>query len=63
MNDVSARRLLRMATPSQWLMGKTFDTFAPLGPWIVTRDEIADPHALEISLEIGGELLQTFQYP
>jgi 2-keto-4-pentenoate hydratase/2-oxohepta-3-ene-1,7-dioic acid hydratase in catechol pathway len=55
-NDVSARDF-QMAT-SQWLMGKTFDTFAPMGPWIVTRDEIADPHALDISLEIGGETLQ-----
>lgn len=55
-NDVSARDF-QMAT-SQWLMGKTFDTFAPMGPWIVTADEIADPHALDISLEIGGETLQ-----
>ena len=55
-NDVSARDF-QMAT-SQWLMGKTFDTFAPMGPCIVTRDEIADPHALDISLEIGGEMLQ-----
>ena len=55
-NDVSARDY-QMAT-SQWLMGKTFDTFAPMGPWIVTRDEIADPHALDLSLEISGEVLQ-----
>lgn len=55
-NDVTARDY-QMVT-SQWLMGKTFDTFAPMGPWIVTRDEIADPHALDISLEIGGEILQ-----
>jgi 2-keto-4-pentenoate hydratase/2-oxohepta-3-ene-1,7-dioic acid hydratase in catechol pathway len=55
-NDVTARDY-QMAT-SQWLMGKTFDTFAPMGPWIVTRDDIADPHALDISLEIGGEMLQ-----
>jgi 2-keto-4-pentenoate hydratase/2-oxohepta-3-ene-1,7-dioic acid hydratase in catechol pathway len=55
-NDVSARDY-QMST-SQWLMGKTFDTFAPMGPWIVTADEIADPHALDISLEIGGEILQ-----
>ncbi|HLH42185.1 MAG TPA: fumarylacetoacetate hydrolase family protein [Bryobacteraceae bacterium] len=55
-NDVSARDY-QMAT-SQWLMGKTFDTFAPMGPWIVTHDEIANPHALDISLEIGGETLQ-----
>jgi 2-keto-4-pentenoate hydratase/2-oxohepta-3-ene-1,7-dioic acid hydratase in catechol pathway len=55
-NDVSARDF-QNAT-SQWLMGKTFDTFAPMGPWIVTKDEIADPHALDISLEIGGHVLQ-----
>jgi acylpyruvate hydrolase len=55
-NDVSARDFQGAST--QWLMGKSFDTFAPTGPWIVTRDEIADPHALDISLEIGGETLQ-----
>jgi len=55
-NDVSARDF-QMAT-TQWLMGKTFDTFAPMGPAIVTADEIPDPHALDISLEIGGETLQ-----
>ncbi|HVO99802.1 MAG TPA: fumarylacetoacetate hydrolase family protein [Bryobacteraceae bacterium] len=55
-NDVSARDL-QMAT-TQWLMGKTCDTFAPMGPAIITKDEIADPHNLDISLEIGGEVLQ-----
>ncbi len=55
-NDVSARDY-QMAT-TQWLMGKTFDTFAPMGPWIVSADEIADPHALDISLKIGDEVLQ-----
>jgi 2-keto-4-pentenoate hydratase/2-oxohepta-3-ene-1,7-dioic acid hydratase in catechol pathway len=55
-NDVSARDI-QNAT-SQWLLGKTCDTFAPMGPWIVTADEIADPHALDIWLEIGGERLQ-----
>ncbi len=55
-NDVSARDF-QMAT-TQWLMGKTFDTFAPMGPWIVTKDEISDPHALDISIEIGGVVLQ-----
>ena len=55
-NDVSARDF-QLAT-TQWLMGKTFDTFAPMGPWLVTKDEIADPHELDISLEIGGEILQ-----
>lgn len=56
LNDVSARDF-QMAT-TQWLMGKTFDTFAPCGPTLVTADEIADPHALDISLEINGEVLQ-----
>ena len=56
-NDVSARDF-QMAT-SQWMMGKTFDTFAPIGPWIVSADEIADPHALDISLRINGETLQS----
>jgi 2-keto-4-pentenoate hydratase/2-oxohepta-3-ene-1,7-dioic acid hydratase in catechol pathway len=55
-NDVSARDY-QLAT-TQWLMGKTFDTFAPMGPWIVSADEIADPHTLDIGLSIGGEVLQ-----
>jgi 2-keto-4-pentenoate hydratase/2-oxohepta-3-ene-1,7-dioic acid hydratase in catechol pathway len=55
-NDVSARDF-QNAT-SQWLMGKTFDTFAPMGPWIVTKDEITDPHALDISMEVSGLVLQ-----
>ncbi|HEY3458598.1 MAG TPA: fumarylacetoacetate hydrolase family protein [Bryobacteraceae bacterium] len=55
-NDVSARDYQRATT--QWLMGKTFDTFAPIGPWIVSADEIADPHNLDIQLEISGERLQ-----
>jgi 2-keto-4-pentenoate hydratase/2-oxohepta-3-ene-1,7-dioic acid hydratase in catechol pathway len=55
-NDVSARDYQRATT--QWLMGKTFDTFAPVGPWIATADEIEDPHALDISLDINGEVLQ-----
>jgi 2-keto-4-pentenoate hydratase/2-oxohepta-3-ene-1,7-dioic acid hydratase in catechol pathway len=56
-NDVSARDV-QMAT-SQWLMGKTFDTFAPMGPMLVSADEIPDPHALDISLTINGEVLQS----
>jgi 2-keto-4-pentenoate hydratase/2-oxohepta-3-ene-1,7-dioic acid hydratase in catechol pathway len=56
-NDVSARDF-QMAT-TQWTIGKTFDTFCPMGPAIVTADEIEDPHALAISLTIGGETLQS----
>src|ERR1700730_10341732 len=56
LNDVSARDF-QMAT-SQWMIGKTFDTFAPIGPAIVTVDEIEDPHNLKIQLELSGELMQ-----
>ena len=56
LNDVSARDV-QLAT-SQWTLGKSFPTFAPMGPAIVTADEIADPHALDVKLEIDGELLQ-----
>jgi 2-keto-4-pentenoate hydratase/2-oxohepta-3-ene-1,7-dioic acid hydratase in catechol pathway len=56
LNDVSARDF-QMAT-SQWMIGKTFDTFAPFGPAIVTADEIADPHSLRISLTLNGETMQ-----
>ena len=56
-NDVSARDY--QAATSQWMIGKTFDTFAPMGPAIVTADEIPDPHALEIQTVINGEVLQS----
>jgi 2-keto-4-pentenoate hydratase/2-oxohepta-3-ene-1,7-dioic acid hydratase in catechol pathway len=56
-NDVSARDF-QMAV-SQWTMGKNFDTFAPMGPWLVTADEIPDPHNLAITLTINGETLQS----
>lgn len=57
LNDVSARDI-QLAT-TQWVMGKTFDTFCPMGPYLVTADEIADPHNLDISLDIAGEVLQS----
>lgn len=56
LNDVSARDV-QLAT-SQWTLGKSFDTFAPIGPAIVTTDEIQDPHTLDIQLSIDGEVLQ-----
>lgn len=55
-NDVSARDY--QTRISQWTMGKTFDTFAPMGPALVTRDEVPDPGNLRISLTIDGETLQ-----
>jgi 2-keto-4-pentenoate hydratase/2-oxohepta-3-ene-1,7-dioic acid hydratase in catechol pathway len=56
LNDVSARDV--QLSTSQWSLGKSFDTFAPMGPAIVTKDEVPDPHALDICLSIGGEVLQ-----
>jgi 2-keto-4-pentenoate hydratase/2-oxohepta-3-ene-1,7-dioic acid hydratase in catechol pathway len=56
-NDVSARDFQRAT--SQWIMGKTFDTFCPIGPAIVTADEIEDPHTLDISLTLSGEVMQS----
>jgi 2-keto-4-pentenoate hydratase/2-oxohepta-3-ene-1,7-dioic acid hydratase in catechol pathway len=56
-NDVSARDI-QLAT-SQWTLGKSFPSFCPLGPSIVTADEVPDPHALDISLTIDGETLQS----
>jgi 2-keto-4-pentenoate hydratase/2-oxohepta-3-ene-1,7-dioic acid hydratase in catechol pathway len=56
LNDVSARDI-QLAT-SQWILGKSFDTFCPIGPAIVTKDEVPDPHNLDIQLSIGGEVLQ-----
>ncbi len=55
-NDVSARDY-QLAT-SQWTIGKTFDTFGPTGPSIVSKDEVADPHNLRISLKLNGQVLQ-----
>jgi acylpyruvate hydrolase len=55
-NDVSARDY-QFAT-SQWMVGKTFDTHCPMGPALILKDEISDPHDLDISLSIGGEVLQ-----
>ena len=55
-HDVSARDY-QLAT-SQWTIGKTFDTFGPMGPELVAKDEIADPHNLRISLELNGQVLQ-----
>ena len=55
-NDVSARDV-QMST-SQWSLAKSFPSYCPMGPAIVTADEIADPHVLGISLTINGETMQ-----
>ncbi|MEZ5309647.1 MAG: fumarylacetoacetate hydrolase family protein [Microthrixaceae bacterium] len=55
-NDVSARDA--QFADGQWLRAKSFDTFCPLGPWIVTPDEIADVQNLRIACRVNGEYLQ-----
>ena len=57
-STIENRRKREMDRFLDWLAGKWFDTFAPCGPWIVTADEVADPHNLEIKLTINGELRQ-----
>jgi len=56
-NDVSARGV-QLAT-SQWTLGKSFPTFTPMGPYIVTQDEVVDPHNLDIKLTLSGEVMQS----
>lgn len=57
-HDVSARDWQKSRSGGQWLLGKSFDTFGPLGPWLVSKDEIADPGKLRIQFRLSGETLQ-----
>ncbi len=57
-HDVSARDWQLNRPGGQWLMGKTFDWFAPVGPELVTRDEVGDPSHLDIALRLNGETMQ-----
>jgi 2-keto-4-pentenoate hydratase/2-oxohepta-3-ene-1,7-dioic acid hydratase in catechol pathway len=56
-DDVSARDL-QLRIDSQWTRGKSLDTFCPVGPWIVTRDEITDPHNLSVKTKVNGKVRQ-----
>lgn len=61
LNDVSARDIqmgVQTGLGAQWFRGKSLDTFAPMGPWIVTKDELPEPHNLRISLRLNGEIRQ-----
>ena len=58
MNDISERDF-QTKRSGQWTKGKSHDTFGPLGPWLVTRDEVGDPHNLEMWLDVNGERRQT----
>lgn len=57
-NDVSERHFQTGLT-GQWTKGKSCDTFGPTGPWLVTRDEVPDPQALAMSLDVNGRRMQT----
>lgn len=57
-NDVSERTFQKKIS-GQWTKGKSCDTFGPLGPWLVTRDEIKDPQNLDLSLDLNGKRMQT----
>lgn len=57
-NDVSARRWQKEGGGKQWCRGKSFDTFCPLGPHLVTTDEIPNPNALGINTMLNGEIMQ-----
>ncbi|MBX9680326.1 MAG: fumarylacetoacetate hydrolase family protein [Gemmataceae bacterium] len=57
-HDVSARDWQLKKDGKQWMTGKTFDTFGPVGPWLVTADEVPDPHKLRIQLRLNGQTMQ-----
>jgi len=57
-NDISARDWQKKKGGGQWCRGKTFDTFAPLGPRLITADELGDPNSLKIGTTVNGEVVQ-----
>ena len=57
-NDVTERHFQAQLS-GQWTKGKSCDTFGPIGPWLVTRDEIPDPQNLAMSLDVNGKRMQT----
>ncbi|WP_151980947.1 fumarylacetoacetate hydrolase family protein [Acinetobacter guerrae] len=57
-NDVSERHW-QLQRNGQWGKGKSFDTFGPIGPWLVTRDELTDPQNVQFSLKVNDELMQS----
>lgn len=58
-NDLSARNLQRGDDANQWVIGKSLDGACPIGPWLVTSDEIKDPQTLDISCVINGQTMQS----
>jgi len=58
LNDISEREF-QLEKEGQWTKGKSFPTFAPCGPWLVTADEVADPQKLDLWLDLNGKRVQT----
>lgn len=58
-NDVSERGFQIERSGGQWSKGKGFDTFGPIGPWLVTADEVGDPQQIDLWLEVNGQRMQT----
>ena len=56
-NDFTARDLQRR--PSQWMLGKSLDRSAPIGPWLVSADLVGDPNALKLECRVNGEVRQS----
>jgi len=56
--DVSERTVQMASTPAQFSMGKSFENFAPMGPWFTTADEISNPNQLQITCRLNGEVMQ-----
>jgi 2,4-didehydro-3-deoxy-L-rhamnonate hydrolase len=57
-NDLSEREF-QIERSGQWTKGKSYDTFGPIGPWLVTKDEVKDPQNLDMGLELNGKRVQT----
>jgi 2-keto-4-pentenoate hydratase/2-oxohepta-3-ene-1,7-dioic acid hydratase in catechol pathway len=57
-NDISERSLQK-GGPGEWIKAKSYDTFGPLGPWLVTTDEVPDPQRLDLTLDLNGARMQT----
>ena len=59
---MSQERVFQLERGSQWTKGKSADTLKPLGPWLVTKDEVGNPNALDIELKVNGQVMQSEQH-
>src|SRR5690606_40527380 len=58
-NDISERDWQLKHSAAQWTKGKSFDTFGPMGPWLVSRDELPEPGQLAMQLSVNGQRMQS----